>query len=139
MRRKLICAVALLTVAVVCGCSRQEPQGPQGALARRLRNADRVVFTHVLTNRPSLTLSNKQAKKIVRALKTSEEIESEGLCAIKEYTLVFFSGTNQLATIQASQIIFWIDDRPFLEREDGPLEAAYMQAVAEAYRSGRAF
>jgi hypothetical protein len=134
MGTKLICGAACL---VLVACSRQADT-PQGALARRLSEADRVVFTHVLTNRPSLTLSNKLTKKIVQALKTSHEIPSEGLAAIKEYTLVFFSGTNQLATAQSSQTIFWIDGRPY-EDTSGILEAAYLQVKSEENRSGSAF
>jgi len=101
-----------MTLLALVACSRQADT-PPGALARRLSEADRVVFTHALTNRSSLTLSNKQAERIVRALRTSQEIPSEGLAAIKEYTLVFFSGTNRLATVQSSQIIFWIDGRSY--------------------------
>lgn len=134
MGRKLIYGTVFLALVA---CSRQAST-PQRELARRLSEADRVVFIHAVDKRTSLTLSNGQVKKIVWALKASREIPSEGLAAIKEYTLVFFSGTNQLATVRSSQTIFWIDGRPYADRS-GTLEGAYMQAVAEEYRSGVTF
>jgi hypothetical protein len=134
MGRKLLYGTVFLALLA---CSRQ-PGTAQRELAGRLHNADRVVFIHVLTNFPSLTLSNRQVKNVVRALRASEEIPPEGLAAIKEYTLAFFSGTNELAKIQSSQIIFWIDGRPYQDTS-GTLEAAYQQAKSDAYRSGRAF
>lgn len=128
----------LIVTAGMYACSQEAQKGPQGALARRLSEADRVVFIHPVDMRTSLTLSNNRVKKIARALGASREIPSEGLAAIKEYTLVFFSGTNQLATVQSSQIIFWIDGRPY-EDKSGTLETAYGLAASERHRSGLTF
>jgi hypothetical protein len=122
MKRKAY-SMALVALLGLCACSPQS--GPQSTLADQLREADRVVLSNPL-NRVTFTMSNKQTKKIIRALKASQEIPSKGLTAIKEYTLAFFSGTNHLATVPSSQTVFWIDGKPYLDKS-GTLEAVYEQ------------
>jgi hypothetical protein len=130
-------AILLIVIIGVCACSqREDAQGPQRALARRLTEADRVVFSNLFNNRVTLTLSNKEVRKIVRALKASEEI-SPNVDAALGYALVFFRGTNHLATVRTSQIIFWIDGRAY-EDTSGTLETAYGHAAAEQHRRGLA-
>jgi hypothetical protein len=129
--------ILLIVIIGVCACSqREDAQGPQKALARRLTEADRVIFSNSFNNREILTLSNKEVTTIVRALKASEEI-SPNVEAALGYALVFFRGTNHLATVESSQTIFWIGDRAYRD-SSGTLEAAYGNAAAEQHRSGLA-
>lgn len=123
---KQIAIVLLVLVASLCACARQvDAQGPQGALARRLSEADRVVLINPVSKRTGATLSSAEAKRLVRALKKSKEIPPNVDAAIG-YTLVFFSGTNRLATVESSQSIFWIGSTPYADKS-GTLEAVYEQ------------
>src|SRR5688572_7016996 len=98
--------VLLLLALAFSACSRQETQK---SLARRLNEADRVVFTNPL-NSSTMTVTNGHVKKLVEALEGSQEIpvkKNEALTITSGYTLNFFKGTNRLATIPTSHVIFW--------------------------------
>lgn len=112
-------AVALLLVLVVtlCACS------PQKSLARRLAEADRVVVTNP-QDKTSITISNEEVQKLVKALKASEKIASEGLSTTPGHPLDFFKGTNHLVTVASSDFIFWIGQTPYHDKS-GVLHAVY--------------
>ena len=113
------CGVTLLLLMLVtlCACS------PQKSLASRLANADRVVVTNP-GDGVNITISDEQLKDIVQAVEVSQKIGAKGLEAVPGYRLDFFKGTNYLATVTTSDLIFWIDKTPYHDKS-GTLRAVY--------------
>jgi hypothetical protein len=131
MGRKATCAVALLgVIAGLCACTRQETAK---TLARRLSDADRVVFTSGKS--ATVTFTNEQVKRIVEAIEVSEKIplkRGEEISATVEYHLGFFKGTNCLATVPASYPLFWVGQKPYQDKSES-LQAFYDELRLSLY------
>src|SRR6266536_5186153 len=84
---------------------------PQKTLARRLKDADRVVARHPREDF-SITITGLDVQKIVGALATGKK-ESPFIKAGIGLRLEFFKGSKHLDTVRTSGQVFWIGNTPY--------------------------
>lgn len=106
--------LALVVLVCACGCS------PNKNLARSLKEADRVVVTNSFDGL-SITVTGKEVNRMVKAIASGEKLPPS-IAASVDFNLQFFKGTEHLATLPTSVMIFWAGDKAYSDRT-GTLEA----------------
>jgi hypothetical protein len=100
----------VLLLFCVCGCS------PQKTLARRLKDADRLVVLDPYDAR-TITVTGEQLTNVIHALEVCQRISSRGLADSPDFVLIFFRAAVHVATLQTgSGVVFYIDHRPYEDR-----------------------
>lgn len=121
--------VAVLLLLCLCGCS------PQKSLARRLKDADRVIFASNVPGYDDLktTVTGEDVSTLVRAVANGRKLSPNVACS-PESRLEFFKGPSHVATITNCVSVFWIGLTPYEDRS-GMLEKLN-QRRREEYEQG---
>lgn len=106
----------LILLLCVAGCA------PQKSLAKRLKDADRVVVTNK-QDALSILVTGAELDKLVQAISGGKK-ESPTVSCSPSIHIQFFKGSQQLVTLPACTQVFWIDHQPFSDAT-GTLEALY--------------
>lgn len=120
MQRKTRYAVAVLLIVV--GVGSFYAGSSQGALTRRIKNADRVIFASNVPGYEDLniTVTGDDVSKVVQAVANGRRLSPNVSCT-PESRLEFFKGSAHLVTITNCVSVFWINLTPY-EDTSGMLE-----------------
>ena len=112
MRGKLKYAVGVLLIGLVVGafyaCS------PQKNLARRLKDADRVVITYP-SDGFSITITNEEVKRVVQAISVGKK-ENPLINATPYLQFQFSKGSEHLQRVTTSSQVFWVGNQAFSDK-----------------------
>ncbi len=112
--------ITLLLLVCLTGCS------PQKSLAKRLKDADRVVVTNRVGG-SGLTVTGSDVAKILSAIASGKK-ETLSLKAAVGNDLEFFKGSQHLETINTSSTVFWVGETPYSDT------TGIFQGLAEKFR-----
>jgi len=104
----------LILLLCVAGCAQQK------SLAKRLKDADRVVVTN-LSDGLSISVEGAEMGRLVEAISTGKKEDPAVSCSPYLH-IQFFKGNKHIVTIASCTPVFWIDKQPFSDAT-GTLEA----------------
>lgn len=99
--------LALVLLLCVVGCS------PQKDLARRLKEADRVIVTNSFEDH-SITVTGEDVDRLVQVIASGKKA-SPLIKSGPVFNLEFFKGTQHVETVAASTFLFMVGNDPYLD------------------------
>jgi len=117
---------ALLFLICLCGCS------PQASFAHRLKGADRAVLTSAVKGYEDVrtTAMGDDLNKVILAVTHGRKLDRKGLAVARNSQIDFFQGSERLATVYVSGVVFWMDGVPYQDTTK-TLEKLYQKAREE--------